>query len=136
MKKAFFCLMIILGGLSQSPGQALVTMGNGVKADRSSNGVDSLLSNGIMNPLQDPYIYPNPAVDRIWVVFSGKSREIYRITLYDMNGKILFRRDYPIEGTNNKYLLVLPSGDQDTPLFLKAANPGKTRDKIFRIQRQ
>ncbi len=132
MKKQLVLYIVLCLSAGTISAQDAVT-GPGMQVDRSAG---STTAKNVPDSGQRDFIYPNPVTDHLWVNLSNDTREDYRITLFDMNGRIWYRRDFPVEPGVHKFYLNLPYSDRTVPLFVKVTEAAKDQEKIFRIIRQ
>jgi hypothetical protein len=134
---SLLCALMIPGARAQSIPAAVV--GNGMKADLSA-GYDQQTAFG--RPAESDssiVIYPNPAVDQLWLRVAPLTRRIYRVTFFDSNGRILSQQEYSADAGSQKILLDLPAYDSNSAvsgsaLYVKVEASGQST--IVRVLRQ
>ena len=78
----------------------------------------------------DLKVFPNPATDKLNIEFSSDSGQAFDIALYDINGKLLFKK----EGLNATGQIDL-SNIKESSLILKVYNLNTKTNQSFKIQK-
>jgi hypothetical protein len=113
-------------------------IGNGMRVSNPTADQNNNLVTNFPNffPGQQPFVYPNPATDRLFLVLSTDARKIYKVTFYDGNKKVLSEQEYPVEAGRHDVSIVLPSYDPAVSLLLRVEESGTSTIETFRIFRQ
>jgi len=134
MLLSFALLVICLSSVSAQEKKDVV-LGNGMQHARDFNAGSEISSTPTDS--SKAFIYPNPAADRVWVVMADDTAAVYRISIFDMNERLISHRDYRTEPGMHKYLVTLPPpANQHETIFLKVTDGEGRQEEIFRILRQ
>jgi hypothetical protein len=136
---SLICGLLITGARAQSIPASVV--GNGMKADLSAGYVQQTTFARYPESDSSIVIYPNPAVDQLWLRVSPLTRRIYRVSFFDSNGRILSQQEYSADAGSQKIPLDLPAYDSNTAiagsaLYVKVEASGQSAPTIVRVLRQ
>ena len=130
-----YALLIFCFSSALAQGKKDVVLGNGMQHPRDFNKTDEVAS--VPTDSSKTFVYPNPAADRVWLVMSDDTAAVYRISIFDMNEKLISHRDYRTEPGMHKYLVSLPPpASQHETIFLQLTDDGGRQVEIFRVLRQ
>ena len=136
---SILCGFLITGARAQSIPPSVT--GNGMKADLSA-GYDQQTTFARQTESDSSMVvYPNPAVNQLWLRVSPLTRRIYRVTFFDSNGRTLSQQEYSADAGSQKILLDLPAYDSNTAvsgsaLYVKIEASGQSAPTIVRVLRQ
>ena len=80
-------------------------------------------------------IYPNPAVDYVWLQAENTTAQHYQLSFFDMGGRQLSTRSLPLSANAGKQRISLPGGNDHQPLFLQLVDANGKKE-VFRILRK
>jgi hypothetical protein len=130
-----YALLVFCMGNISAQNKSDVVLGNGMQHAKDVNSSNEI--GYVPTDSSKTFIYPNPAADRVWLVMSNDTAEVYRVSIFDMNERLISHRDYRTVPGMHKYLVTLPPpASQHETIFLKVTDGEGRQEEIFRVLRQ
>lgn len=128
---------IVFGLISALTIQAYTPAANVAQPAPRTIAQEPIVEKSSVTPVDNTKVYPNPFTQSFYLAIDAKERDKLNVSVFDMNGKLVHKQQFPnlVEGINTVY--IKPSGTLVPGVYIvRAEFDGRKEYEVVRVIKQ